>query len=394
MDIRIDLEKCTGCKLCIKACPYGSIEIIDKKAVIDASCNLCGACVESCKFEAIVMPERKRVASSEHRGVWVFAEQRRGQIASVVYELLDEGRRLADQLQTELSAVLLGHEVKEQAKTLAEYGVDKVYLCSRAELKDLIDENYAEVISQMIVSHKPEVVLAGATSAGRSLIPKIAARLETGLTADCTRLEVDSNQRLLLQTRPAFGGNIMATIICPEKKPQMATVRPHVMKKAEGAKSGEGKVISYKPKSLPKCKVKIVDFIEDLAEKVKLEEAEIIVSGGRGLGGMENFKVIRELAETLGAAVGASRAAVDAEWISYPHQVGQTGKTVCPKVYFACGISGAIQHLAGMQTSEIIVAINKDPQAPIFQVATYGLVGDLFEIVPALTKKFRETLGK
>lgn len=394
MDIKVDLEKCTGCKLCIKACPYGAIEVIEKKAVIAASCNLCGACIESCKFEAIVMPRKKRTVSTGDRGVWVFAEQRRGSIASVVFELLGEGRKLADELRTELSVILLGHGVEKQAKLLAEYGADRIYLCDRPELKDLLDENYAGVISQMIVEYKPEIVLAGATSAGRSLIPKIAARLETGLTADCTELAIDSEQRLLLQTRPAFGGNIMATIICPGKRPQMATVRPHVMKRAQRNGERKAKIISYKPKNPFECGAEIIDFIEDVGEKVKLEEAEIIISGGRGLGGAENFRIIRELAETLGAAVGASRAAVDAEWISYSHQVGQTGKTVCPKVYFACGISGAVQHLAGMQTSDIIVAINKDPQAPIFQVATYGLVGNLFEVVPALTKKFRETLGK
>lgn len=394
MDIKIDLEKCTGCKLCVKVCPYGSIEVIDKKAVIAASCNLCGACIDSCKFEAIIMPKRRRAAASEGQGVWVFAEQRRGRMASVVLELLGEGRKLADQLKTELSAVLLGHQVGEQAKLLVEHGADKVYLCDRPELKELLDENYAGVISQMIAEYKPEIVLAGATSAGRSLIPRVAARLQTGLTADCTQLEVDDKQRLLLQTRPAFGGNIMATIICPEKRPQMATVRPHVMKNGERIAGREGKVIPFEPKGPLTSDTEIIDFIEDVGEKVKLEEADIIISGGRGVGGGENFRIIRELAETLGAAVGASRAAVDAEWISYPHQVGQTGKTVCPKVYFACGISGAIQHLAGMQTSDIIVAINKDPQAPIFQVATYGLVGDLFEIVPALTKKFKEALGK
>lgn len=340
------------------------------------------------------MPKRKQAAASQDRGVWVFAEQRRGRMAPVVFELLGEGRKLADQLQTELSVVLLGHQITQMAELLVEYGADKVYLCDRPELRELLDENYADVISQMITGYRPEIVLAGATSAGRSLTPKIAARLETGLTADCTQLEVDTSQRLLLQTRPAFGGNIMATIICPEKRPQMATVRPHVMKSGERASGRKGEVVSFEPRKPLKSDAEILDFIEDVGEKVKLEGADIIVSGGRGVGCQENFGIIRELAETLGAAVGASRAAVDSEWISYPHQVGQTGKTVCPKVYIACGISGAIQHLAGMQTSDIIVAINKDSQAPIFQVATYGLVGDLFEIVPALTKKFREVLGK
>ncbi len=338
------------------------------------------------------------VASEDNLGgnksIWVFAEQHRGEVTSVVIELLGEARRLADQLQAELSAILLGYEIEEKARMLVEYGADKVYLCDKPELKDFLDENYAEVLSQMITDYKPEIVLAGATSYGRSLIPRVAARVGTGLTADCTQLEIDLKRRILVQSKPAFGGNIMADIVCPERRPQMATVRPHVMKRAGRINGREGEIIHYGPKNSLKTKAHVIDFIEDIEEKVRLEEAEIVISGGRGLGSAENFKIIREMARILGAAVGASRAAVDAEWISYPHQIGQTGKTVCPKIYFACGISGAIQHLAGMQTSEIIIAINKDPQAPIFNIATYGLVGDLFEIIPALTEKFSEVLKR
>jgi len=400
-DIEVILDKCTGCKACLKACLYGAIEVVEKKAVIKDHCNLCAACVSVCKAEAIVIKTtvaetfRPPSEKDQYQGVWVFAEQRWGNIASVVFELLSQGRRLADQLKTELSAVLLGENIKDKAGQLIESGADKVYLVEDTLLKELTDDAYAPIIIDLIKEYKPEIVLAGATAFGRSLIPRVASSLETGLTADCTALEIDQTKRLLLQTRPAFGGNIMATIVCPERRPQMATVRPHVFKKAPPDSSRRGEVIE-KPisKYSLNLRTKILDFIEDLTEKVKLEEADIIVSGGRGLGKAENFSLIYQLAQTLGAAVGASRPAVDAGWIPYPHQVGQTGKTVSPKLYIACGISGAIQHLAGMQSSEIIVAINKDPSAPIFQVATYGIVGDLFEVLPTLTSEFKRLLER
>lgn len=396
-DIEVVLDKCTGCKLCIKACLYGAIEVVDKKAIIKDNCNLCGACVEACKYEAILIKVQPKISrdKDQYRGLWVFAEQRNGEISPVVFELLGEGRKLADELRTELSALLIGANIEKKAEELIQAGADKVYLTDDPVLKDVVDEVYAAIIVDLIGEYKPEIVLAGATALGRSLIPRVASILETGLTADCTVLAIEGTRKLLLQTRPAFGGNIMATIICPEKRPQMATVRPHVMKKPVRDESRRGEVIK---KSVNKEKlswrIRVLDFIEDITEKVELEEAEIIVSGGRGLGKAENFKIIQELANVLGAAVGASRAAVDAGWIPYSHQVGQTGKTVCPKLYVACGISGAIQHLAGMQTSDVIVAINKDSSAPIFQVATYGIVGDLFEVVPALTTKFKEVLAK
>ncbi|MBM3253998.1 MAG: electron transfer flavoprotein subunit alpha/FixB family protein, partial [Candidatus Omnitrophica bacterium] len=247
----------------------------------------------------------------------------------------------------------------------------------------------------LIREYKPEILLCGATSIGRSLIPRVAVKLNTGLTADCTSLDIDLENRLLLQTRPAFGGNIMATIICPNFRPQMATVRHKVMKEAIPQNSRKEEVIIKEyPDTEHYSRTKLVDVVEELTQTVNLAEADIIISGGRGLQKAENFKLIEELAMVLGGAVGASRSAVDSGWIAYSHQVGQTGKTVCPKLYIACGISGQIQHLAGMQSSEVIVAINKDPYAPIFKVATYGIVGDLFEIVPTLTAKFKEVLKK
>ncbi|MDI6892443.1 MAG: electron transfer flavoprotein subunit alpha [Actinomycetota bacterium] len=396
MGIKVILDKCTGCKLCLKSCPYNAISISEKKAVIGSSCTLCGFCVEACKLEAIVIEKEEAKAAdiADYSGVWVFAEQRWGRIAPVVYELLGEGRKLADALETRLSAALLGENVKEKASDLITHGADEVYLVESKFLESYLDDAYSRVIVDMVREHKPSILLMGATAIGRSLAPKVAAMLETGLTADCTALEIDTEKKLLLQTRPAFGGNIMATIICPNRRPQIATVRPRVMKRASRNEKKRGEIIEkkMKPEDLS-SRTRVLDFVEDLTEKVKLEEADIIVSGGRGLGGPENFKLVEELADVLEAAVGASRATVDAGWIPYSHQVGQTGKTVCPKLYIACGISGAIQHLAGMQTSDVIVAVNKDPEAPIFQVATYGIVGDLFEVIPALTAKFKEMLG-
>ncbi len=397
MDIEVIKEKCDGCGLCVKACPYDAIEIVGDLANIKDNCNLCGACVDACKFGAIVLKKPEEIATDieDYQGVWVFCEQRKGEIQSVVYELLGEGRKLADELRTELSAVLLGNEVKDEVNELFFRGADKVYLVDSPELGDYQDDPYTEVLSDLIRELKPAIVLTGATSIGRSLIPRVAVKLKTGLTADCTGLDIDKDKGLLVQTRPAFGGNIMATIVCPNHRPQMATVRHKVMKEAEVDRSRKGDLIEVKPKrSHLVSRTKLFDVVEELEETVNLSEADIIVSGGRGLGGAENFKLIQELALALGGAVGASRAAVDSGWIPYSHQVGQTGRTVSSKLYIACGISGAIQHLIGMRSSEIIVAINKDPDAPIFKVATYGVVGDLFEIVPALTKRFKEILKK
>lgn len=394
MSIKVILEKCTGCKRCVKACPYKAIEVTEKKAYILSNCTLCQACLTACLEEAIEIGVKKEATShlKDYKGVWVFAEQRFGKLSETALELLGEGRKLADQLKTELSAVLLGKKVNGLAPELIYHGADRVYLIDRDELKDPLDEPYAKTLVNLVGKYKPEIILAGATTFGRSLIPKVAAMLKTGLTADCTGLKIDTANRHLLQTRPTFGGNIMATIICPNNRPQMATVRPRVMKKMARDQTRQGKIIqeSFDDIKLHSC-VKFIELVADLTEKVKLEEAEIIVSGGRGLGKPDNFDLIRELAGVLGAAVGASRAAVDAGWISYSHQVGQTGKTVSPKIYIACGISGAIQHLAGMQTADIIIAINKDSAAPIFNIATFGIVGDLFEVVPELTKQLRES---
>jgi len=390
--ITVNLEECTGCGNCTSACPFGLIEIVQGKAVIKEGCTLCGACVDACDFNAITIttPQKTAKAAGKARGVWVFAEQRRGNLKNVSFELLSKGRELADTLKTELSAICLGHNVKDVNQLIA-YGADKVYLVDSPELADNQEDYLSHEMVKLIQEHQPEIVLAGATALGRSFIPRVAAILNTGLTADCTGLDIDTEKQLLRQTRPTFGGNIMATIICPEKRPQMSTVRPRVFKKNNSDPARKGQIIrvDFKKEGVT-AKTKLISFVEDITEKIKLEDADIIVSGGRGLGKAENFKLLQELADVLGAALGSSRAAVDEGWIPYSHQVGQTGKTVCPKLYIACGISGAIQHLAGMQTSDCIVAINDNPDAPIFQVAHYGIVGDLFQVVPMFIKKLKE----
>ncbi|NQT94982.1 MAG: electron transfer flavoprotein subunit alpha [Candidatus Omnitrophica bacterium] len=397
MSIEIITDKCVGCQLCIKACPFDAIYMEGKLAVIDFDkCTLCGACVESCKFDAILLRKEEEIKQdiSAYKGVWVIAEQKNGIIQSVTYELLGEGKKLADKLGVELCAVLLGKDMESKCNELVHRGAEKVYLVDSPKLKQYQNEPYTNVITELINEYKPEIVLCGATSTGRSLVSRVAVKIDAGLTADCTGLDIDEERRLLLQTRPAFGGNIMATIICPNHRPQMATVRHKVMKEAEVDKSKKGEVIkkSYDDKMLF-SRTKVLKVVDEEGQTVNLTEADIIVSGGRGLGKPESFSVLHELADAIGGAVGASRAAVDADWIAYSHQVGQTGKTVCPKIYISCGISGQIQHLAGMSSSDIIIAINKDPDAPIFKVANYGIVGDLFEIIPALTKKLKEILS-
>jgi electron transfer flavoprotein alpha subunit len=397
--ITVILNKCTGCTLCVKACPFGAISMANKKAVIDmAKCTFCGACVAACKFSAIELQKDAVFGAKDlslYKDVWVFCEQKKGVIQSISFELLGEGKKLAGKLGVKLCAVILGHDIESKIPELSARGADTIYIVDEPALKSYQDDPYTEVLVNLVEEYKPEIILCGATVIGRSLVSRVAVKIDAGLTADCTGLDIDEKEKLLLQTRPAFGGNIMATIITPNHRPQMATVRHKVMKEADVDRSHKAEVIRkrYSPETL-KSRTTLLDIVEEIEETINLAEADIIVSGGRGLGGPENFSLVKDLAKTLGGAVGSSRAAVDAGWIPYSHQVGQTGKTVCPKLYIACGISGQIQHLIGMQSSKIIVAINKDPDAPIFKVATYGIVGDIFDIIPAITKEFKRVLNR
>lgn len=392
MPIIIDRERCNGCEICISSCPFSAIEVKEGRAFINEYCQMCMACITACPEGAIKeIPEEGFRGSrvQEFKGVWVFAEQREGKVTSVALELLGAGRRLADELKTELSAVLFG-STKNEAEELIKWGADKVYHSTGPVFEKFNDEPYSRLLVRLIRKHKPAIVLAGATPIGRSFIPRVAARLRTGLTADCTALEIDRETGNLLQIRPAFGGNIMATILCLNHRPQIATVRPRAMKKGEYTPGEKCEIISVSAENLI-SRTNVIETVKEASEcKSNLQEADIIVSGGRGLGNAKGFNLLFELAEALGGTVGASRAAVDEGWIPYRHQVGQTGKTVCPKIYIACGISGAVQHLVGMQSSDIIIAINKNPEAPIFNVATYGIVGDLYEVIPLLISKIRE----
>ncbi len=393
-------DKCVGCTLCVASCPFGAIVMQDKKAIIDLTkCTLCGACVEACKFEAIVMQEKEDTGAkkdlSAYKNVWVFAEQKKSKVQSIAFELLGKGRELADDLGVELCAVLMGSDMDAACNDLIARGADKVYYVDSPKLKSYQDDPYTKVFIKLIEKYKPEIVLCGASVIGRSLISRVAVPLSAGLTADCTGLEIDPKEKILLQTRPAFGGNIMATIISPDHRPQMATVRHKVMQEAEPDTSRAGEIIkeSFDDETYF-SRTTLLDIVEEIEETVNIAEADIIVTAGRGIGSKENLAIIKEFAMTIGAAVGSSRAVVDEGWMPYSHQVGQTGKTVCPKMYIACGVSGQIQHLIGMKSSDVIVAINKDADAPIFSVATYGIVDDINKVLPKLTEHFKQILGK
>jgi len=327
----------------------------------------------------------------EYRGVWVFIEQNDGKIEGVSLELLGAGRKLADKLDVPLSGVLLGYEIKSLCQEVIAYGADQVYVIDHEVMKDYRTESYMKAVINLAEKYKPEIFLYGATSNGKDLASAVATDLSTGLTADTTMLDVEVDKRLLEASRPAFGGNIMATILCKKHRPQMATVRPKVMKALEPDPDRQGEVIEEAiTLSEDDMRTKVIKIVKDVTKKVNLADAHVVVAGGKGMGDLQNFQLIHDLADAIGATVGGTRDVVEAGWLPHEQQVGQTGETITPKVYFAIGISGAIQHVVGMKNSEFIIAINKDPDAPIFDVATYGIVGDALEIVPKLIKELKE----
>lgn len=405
-------DKCTGCTYCVGECPVDAIEMVDGVAVVDMeTCIKCGKCVKVCPadcFELIVEGEEEEAAEAvsveereaaelaarlaEFSGVWVFVEQAHGNVHPVSWELLGAGRRLADDLGSKLAAVILGHDIEHVIAEAGEYGADESYVIDMPLLADYRTEPYAAGCLHLVRKYRPEIMLMGATTTGRDLSGAIATDLHTGLTADCTGLDIDPESRNLRQTRPAFGGNIMATIVTRAHRPQMATVRPRVMAALPREAGRPVEVIRESfEMAAEQVATNVVEFRPDAdTDRPNLQYAEIIVAGGRGLGGPKGFELLKELADALGGVVGASRATVDAGWIGHDHQVGQTGTTVRPKLYVACGISGAIQHLVGMETSDYIVAINNNPDAKIFGVATFGIVGDLYKVIPELVRVAKE----
>ncbi len=387
----INAEKCIGCVKCVKVCPAQAIDMFftpEEQQLLDELMKTADAALEEDDPEAAALASKL----AQYRNVWVFIEQTEGEPARVSWELLGKGRELADALGVELIAVVFGEKVENLCHESFAYGADKAYLVDAPVFRFYRTEVYLKALCQLIETHKPEIILMGATGLGRDLAGAVATVVGTGLTADCTGLGID-DKRNLMQTRPAFGGNIMATIMCDKFRPQMATVRPHVMTLPERREGASGEIVPIScPIDEKDILTKVLEVINDKKGKdhVDVAGAEFIVSGGRGMMGPANFALLKELADELGGVVGASRSAVDAGWMPHDRQVGQTGKTVRPKIYIACGISGAIQHLVGMQDSDLIIAINRDKEAPIFEVAHYGIVGDLFQVVPELVLGIRE----
>jgi electron transfer flavoprotein alpha subunit/NAD-dependent dihydropyrimidine dehydrogenase PreA subunit len=386
MAIWVENSECVGCENCLEACPVGAISMRDGLAFIDDKCTSCGACIESCPQNAIKSDAVAGTADlSVFKDVWVVAETTHGNVRSCTLEILGCGRALADALGQRLCAVLSGKNVSSQTGTMTEYGADVVYLLEDNGLEEGRTLPHVRAITEAILERKPAVVLFAATPFGRELAPRVSRRLKVGLTADCTGLDIDPETKNLLQTRPAWGGNLMATIISPDTRPQMSTVRPGVMKALPAEPGRKTEVVSLKVSIKSEDqRLKVLELKKELYKHVNLTEARIIVAGGHGVGSKEGFEILEELAGLLGAEVAGSRIAVEEGWLTPDRQVGQTGKSVSPDLYIACGISGAIQHAAGMMGSKTIVAINTDPTAPIFAIADFAINEDLFKVVPEL----------
>jgi electron transfer flavoprotein alpha subunit len=382
----VDLDKCTGCAKCPPVCPSSAIAMSGGAAAAPT--------------EAVAAPAQAGETIAARKGpapeVWVFVEHTEGRPAPVSWELLGKGRELATALDGRVCSVLLGHKVDHLVREAGAHGADKVYLIDDPVLSHYRTQSYLHGVIRLVQKHAPQVMLLGASTMGRDLAGAVATSLRTGLTADCTGLSIDPQSKLLEQTRPAYGGNIMATILCEQRRPQMATVRPRVMEMPPRDDSRAAEVVREELGLAEEdVLLRVLEYVrEEDASEVRIVDAGILVSGGRGLGGPDGFSMLAEFADAIGGTVSGSRAAVDHGWIAQSKQVGQTGKTVRPRLYIACGISGAIQHLAGMQTSDVIVAINRDPNAPIFNVATYGIVGDVYEVVPALTRAAKARLAQ
>ncbi|WP_299981947.1 electron transfer flavoprotein subunit alpha [Desulfobacula sp.] len=390
MTIWIIEDKCDGCRRCIKACPYEGIEIKDGIASVTERCTSCGACIEACKkknaIESDIEP-RKIPDFSDRQGVWVFAEQTDGKLARVCLELLGKAQDLAKDMGHKVSAVLLGKDVSHLIQTLHDHGAQNVYLVEDDLLKNFRTIAYTNVIEDLVLTYKPNILLMGATALGRDLAPRVSRRVGTGLTADCTQLAIDPDEKLMFQTRPAFGGNVMATIACKYASPQMATVRPGVMEAAPCKLENPTLIrhkISLKEQDI---RTKILERVTQKKPGTDIIDANVIVAGGRGVNGEQGFAMLKELADILGGELACTRLIIEQGILPHDAQVGQTGKTIRPEIYIACGISGAVQHTAGMTGSRYIIAINNDPLAPIFKLANWGIVGDVHEIVPEFIKQ-------